>query len=157
MQAMEWKNQLTRTPYLVLFIILISVGVGTASALITITLAGNVVVTDDLLVQGDVSVDGTITGALNVYTVQSPNLVLAQGGSTFTNVHCSDNNDIALDGSYIAITGDGSSMNVITSQVIQAVEMSAEPAHYFAGLTNNAPGSVTMKLDVICLEVPGTQ
>jgi len=45
---MEWKNQLTKTPYLVLFIILISVGVGTASALITITLAGDVVVTGDL-------------------------------------------------------------------------------------------------------------
>ncbi len=45
---MEWKNQLTKTPYLVLFIILIAVGVGTASALITITLAGDVVVTGDL-------------------------------------------------------------------------------------------------------------
>ena len=42
---MDWKNQLTKTPYLVLFIVLISVGVGTASALITITLAGNVIVT----------------------------------------------------------------------------------------------------------------
>lgn len=47
---MEWKNNLTRTPYLVLFVILIAVGVGTASALITITLAGNVIITDDLTV-----------------------------------------------------------------------------------------------------------
>jgi len=53
---MEWKNQLTKTPYLVLFIILISVGVGTASAAITITLAGDVDVT------GNLDVIGTITG-----------------------------------------------------------------------------------------------
>jgi len=53
---MDWKNQLTKTPYLVLFIVLIVVGVGTASALITITLAGDVVVT------GDIDVGGTITG-----------------------------------------------------------------------------------------------
>ncbi len=43
-----WRKILTKTPILVLFIILISVGVGTASALITITLAGNVIVTGTL-------------------------------------------------------------------------------------------------------------
>jgi len=53
---MDRKNQLTRTPYLVLFIVLISIGVGTASALITITLAGNVLVT------GNLDVEGQITG-----------------------------------------------------------------------------------------------
>ena len=53
---MDWKNRLTKTPYLVLFIVLISIGVGTASALITITLAGNVVVT------GDLDVNEVITG-----------------------------------------------------------------------------------------------
>jgi len=52
---MDMKNRLTKTPYLVLFIVLISIGVGTASALITITLAGNVIVT------GDLDVDGAIT------------------------------------------------------------------------------------------------
>jgi len=45
---MDWKNQLTKTPYLVLFIVLISIGVGTAAALITITLAGDVVIEGDL-------------------------------------------------------------------------------------------------------------
>jgi hypothetical protein len=49
---MDLKNQLTKTPYLVLFIVLITVGVGSASALITITLAGNVYITDDLEVDG---------------------------------------------------------------------------------------------------------
>ena len=52
---MDWKNQLTRTPYLVLFIVLISVGVGTASALITITLAGDVIITGDMDVQGGIT------------------------------------------------------------------------------------------------------
>ena len=50
---MDWKNQLTKTPYLVLFIVLITVGVGTASALITITLAGDVIITDNLHVGKD--------------------------------------------------------------------------------------------------------
>jgi len=53
---MEWKNQLTKTPYLVLFVILISIGVGTASAMITITLAGDVIIT------GNLDVSGPITG-----------------------------------------------------------------------------------------------
>jgi hypothetical protein len=50
---MEWKGRLTRTPYLVLFVVLLSVGVGTASALITITLSGNVVITGDLDMTSD--------------------------------------------------------------------------------------------------------
>ena len=39
---------MAKTPYLVLFIVLIAVGVGTASALITITLAGDVIVEGNL-------------------------------------------------------------------------------------------------------------
>ena len=52
---MGWKNQITKTPYLVLFIVLISIGVGTASALITITLSGNVIVIGNLDVEGDIT------------------------------------------------------------------------------------------------------
>ena len=44
----DWGKILTKTPYLVLFIVLIAIGVGTASALITITLSGDVVITGDL-------------------------------------------------------------------------------------------------------------
>ena len=52
------KSKLAKTPYLVLFIVLIAVGVGTASALITITLAGNVIVTGDLdMTGGDLSIE----------------------------------------------------------------------------------------------------
>ncbi len=50
---MDLKNRLTKTPYLVLFIVLIAIGVGTASALITITLAGDVVITGFLDMTGD--------------------------------------------------------------------------------------------------------
>ena len=53
---MDWKNQLTKTPYLVLFIVLITVGVGTASALITITLSGDVHVTGDTTLDGELFV-----------------------------------------------------------------------------------------------------
>jgi len=53
---MDLKNQFTKTPYLVLFVVLISISVGTASALITITLDGDVDITENL------DVVGTITG-----------------------------------------------------------------------------------------------
>ncbi len=46
----DWGKNLTKTPILVLFIVLISMGVGTASALITITLAGNVHVLGDMVI-----------------------------------------------------------------------------------------------------------
>ncbi len=50
----DWRKNLTKTPYLVLFILLISIGVGTASAAITITLAGNV------HVLGEMKIDETL-------------------------------------------------------------------------------------------------
>ncbi|MDH3610833.1 MAG: hypothetical protein OEM79_03625 [Nitrosopumilus sp.] len=70
--GMEWKNQLTKTPYLVLFIFLITIGGGTAYALITITLAGDVIVEGDMtFTNGEITctdcidtadiLDGTIT------------------------------------------------------------------------------------------------
>jgi len=61
---MDWKNQLTKTPYLVLFIVLISIGVGTASAAITITLAGDVDITGNLDVVGPIT-GQTITNLQN--------------------------------------------------------------------------------------------
>ena len=45
---MDWENQLTKTPYVVLFIVLIAVGAGTFSTLITITLTGDVAIKGDL-------------------------------------------------------------------------------------------------------------
>ena len=45
---MDWKNQVTKTPYVVLFIVLIAVGAGTSSTLITITLTGDVAIEGDL-------------------------------------------------------------------------------------------------------------
>jgi len=50
---MDWKSRLSKTPFIVLFIVLISVGVGTAAALITITLSGDVIITGFLGMTGD--------------------------------------------------------------------------------------------------------
>ncbi len=52
----DWGKILTKTPYIVLFIVLISMGVGTASALITITLAGDVHITGDTTIDGELSI-----------------------------------------------------------------------------------------------------
>ena len=54
-------DSLAKAPYLVLFIVLISIGVGTASALITITLSGDVHITGDTTLDGRLSV-GTDNG-----------------------------------------------------------------------------------------------
>jgi len=53
---------LTKTPYLVLFVILIAVGVGTASALITITFEGLAVFKENVQMDKDLNVGGTVTG-----------------------------------------------------------------------------------------------
>jgi len=52
----DWRKILTKTPILVLFIVLLTVGVGTASALITITLAGDVHITGDTTIDGELSI-----------------------------------------------------------------------------------------------------
>ncbi len=53
---------LTKTPYLVLFIILGAIGVGTASALITITFEGLTVFKENAQFDKNVNVDGIVTG-----------------------------------------------------------------------------------------------
>ena len=50
---MEWKNSISRKSHLALFVVLLAIGVGGASAMITITLSGNVVITGDLDMTSD--------------------------------------------------------------------------------------------------------
>ena len=78
---MEWKNRLTRTPYLVFFVVLLSVGVGTAFALITITLAGNVIITDDLTVDTNTLVVDSVGNKVGIGTV-TPSQPLDVKGNT---------------------------------------------------------------------------
>ena len=73
---MDWKNQLTKTPYLVLFIILITVGVGTASALAVYTFEGLTVFKENSQFDKDVNIDGTISG---VETLEGLNCTTEEG------------------------------------------------------------------------------
>jgi len=66
------RSYLIQTSYLVLFIVLISIGVGTASALVTITLDG------DVLVTGDLTVDGSTTG--QTITDLDTRMTILEGG-----------------------------------------------------------------------------
>jgi len=116
----EWRKTLTRTPYLVLFIILISIAVGTASALITITLAGNVIVTGDLkMTGGDLSIENPGNDARILLGINDP-----------------DNNDVILfdDGSKILMWDESESQfefsdAIVTSGVIQAGNVGADVAY----------------------------
>jgi len=56
---------LTKTSSLVLFIVLISVGVGTASALITINFEGLTVFKENAQFDKDVNIDGILSGVVN--------------------------------------------------------------------------------------------
>ena len=75
---MDWKNQLTKTPYLVLFIVLISIGVGTASALIIITLSGDVIITGNTELQGDL----TCTNCIDATDINLAEVQQRSGGMT---------------------------------------------------------------------------
>ena len=110
---MEWKHSLTRTPYLVLFVVLIAIGVGTASAMITITLAGNVVITDDLTVDTDTLVVDSINNEVGIGT-NSPNSKLHVAG------------DAQIDGNVESVGGvivstrakeDGNTSNLVIQRV----------------------------------------
>ena len=61
------KNQFTKIPFLILFIVLVAIGVGTASALITITLDGLVIFPETIHIQNlllDESGDSGTTGQI---------------------------------------------------------------------------------------------
>ena len=93
---MEWKNKLTRTPYLVFFVVLLSIGVGTASAMITITLAGNVIITDDLTVDTDTLTVDSINDKVGIGTTSPTSaLHITAGGNDFS----PNENGIQLTGS----------------------------------------------------------
>ena len=81
----SWATNLTKTPYLVLFVVLISVTVGTASALVTITLAGNVIITGDTELEGkllDTNNDAGSSGQVLSSTEIGIDWVDAVAGST---------------------------------------------------------------------------
>jgi len=54
-------GRFTKTPYLVLFILLGAIGVSTATAMVMVTISGNFTVTGDSDLQGNVGVGGTLT------------------------------------------------------------------------------------------------
>lgn len=68
-------KRLTNTPYLVLFILLGAIGVGTASAMVTITLAGDVVIEGNTDIDGNLNLDGAHTGVLWDSRNPQPNLI----------------------------------------------------------------------------------
>jgi len=101
-------ENLTKAPYLVLFVILISISVGTASALITITLAGNVIVTGDLdMTGGDLSIENPGNEARILLGTNDPDnndvIVFDDGSKVFFWREANDRFEINED---LAIQGD---------------------------------------------------
>jgi len=98
---------LIKTSYLVLLIILGAIGVGSASAFITITLAGNVIVT------GDLDVEGEITGQTIEELEQKFNLLdqppTVDAGDNFNVIL---GNNATLDG---MVSDEGLPSGIITS------------------------------------------
>ena len=102
---MGWKNQLIKTPYLVLFIVLIAIGVGTASALITITLDGFTIFKEDVQMDKNLNVDGQITSTT---TTEMQNQILDLQSALCSAEICNnvdDNCDGSIDESLVMSCG----------------------------------------------------
>jgi len=82
-------GKFTKTPYLVLFIVLISIGVGTASALITITLSGDVIITGFLDMTGD-KIANVDTPTLPTDAATKAYVDSAPGTDTLASLGCAD-------------------------------------------------------------------
>ena len=119
----EWRKTLTSTPYLILFIILISISVGTASALITITLGGNVVVTGTLIAEeyfdnGNIQTGTDATALGGVTNTASGDWSTVGGGKSNTasgvdsTVPGGDNNSAIGSGSTVGGGGDNTASGV---------------------------------------------
>ena len=152
---MDWKNQLTKTPYLVLFIALITIGVGTASALITITLDGNVNITGDADIDGNLNVDGEISGIQTLDNISCSNNQIAKfdGNNWICGKQTATNNPITMvdyEGfagrhTSIAIGADG--LPVISYYLPFLSELSLRVLH--CGNLARSSGNVITDIDFI--------
>jgi len=86
---MDWKNQLTKTPYLVLFVVLATVGISTAYALVTITLAGDVIIEGDTEIEGNLKLDGGHSGILWNSKVPVENIITIADSSQIVGLYTS--------------------------------------------------------------------
>lgn len=129
-------GRFTKTPYLVLFILLGAVGVGTASALMTITLTGNVVITDDLTVDSSTLVVDSANDKVGIGTT-SPSEELEVNGqilgdpivgkwrpdSTTTNISSEyvkwDIEDFNTDPTYFGFTAGQDHIKILKSGTYQ--------------------------------------
>ena len=109
---MGLKNQLTKTPYLVLFIVLISIGVGTAYAgivLPTITFEGLTVFKENAQFEKDVNINGTISGVETLEGLNCTNDQIAKfDGSGWTCVPVVIAAECDPDAFMVGINPDGS-------------------------------------------------
>jgi len=72
-------GRFTKTPYLVLFIIIGAIGVSTATAVVMVTVAGNFTVTGDTTLQGEVHVSPTKSLFVNTIEPESESFLHVPG------------------------------------------------------------------------------
>ena len=154
---MDRKNQFTKTPYLVLFIVLISVGVGTAYA-VNITLGGTVDITQTLNMMGnkitnlgtpttttDATTKAYVDAAVpNVYQSESSHMVSA-GGFLGTVEFC-DQGDAVLSCGF----STANSIDMEFTDSFPSEEESIEGCEF--GAFNTGLDSKTVHTYAICLD-----
>ena len=170
MAAMDWKNQLTKTPYLVLFIVLISIGVGTASAIITITLDGHVVFPESVHVASnllDESGDSGATGQVLSSTPTGVDWITSSGSGTLTVVHRESNTVNIASGQSAIISASCLQGEVVTGGGFENTSLSGAPIIDFDGpkvttnvvtgwsvnIFNDGIASMTAKVFVMCAKL----
>jgi len=131
---MDWKNQLTKTPYLVLFIVLISIGVGTAAALITITLAGDVVIEGDLdMTNGKIS--NLVTPSVSADAATKGYVDSAPGTDTLALLGCATDQIARFDGNIWVCGKQTAKNNPITT--VDSTDDAGEWTSIAIGSDNN--------------------
>jgi len=119
-------SKFTKTPILVLFLILGISGISTAYAAITITLSGDVIVTDDLTVIGDIfDGDNSVSGS---------NATAIGGTGNTTDAENDINNtfvDTAVSGNVLTndadAEGDTQTVTTTTVTTVQGVTVTIDP------------------------------
>ena len=111
---MDWKNQLTKTPYLILFIFLAAIGIGTASAVMIITIAGDVIIEGNTQIDNNLNVDGSITG--NTINDLKQDLLDIQNSLSFMDIVVSNSGDDDI--SVLLRNGNGTFLPKIDTAVL---------------------------------------
>lgn len=139
---MIWKNKLKEIPALVILIVLISVGIGTASAIITITLEGIVIFPEPIHILSnlyDSSGDSGTEGQVLSSTPTGVDWISVNNQGTLSVIHRESNSLVIQSGQSGTVIASCLQGEVVTGGGFQNISLTGAPLIDYDGpqLTNN--------------------